>query len=160
MADDVVALDMSNPTKPMVLPSFPQLKLYPEAAAFSLGDDPENLPVIASGYDKRIRRVTENFSAQSFPLSHIFVLGKGSAPEIKPLSNQESLIQLITHSYASRFGQKLLTGKRAAQHLYQCTYLIKNTSICSLERPNSLPLLSEIAQLVETQTQQLAEILV
>ena len=160
MADDVVALDMSNPTKPMVLPGFPQFKLYPEAAAFSLGDDPETLPIIASGYDKRIRRVTENFSAQSFPLSHIFVLGQGSVPEIKPLSNQKSLIQLITHSYASRFGQKLLNGNRAAQHLHQCTSLIKNISICSLERPQSLPLLSEIAHLVETQTQQVTKILV
>ena len=160
MADDVVALDMSNLAKPMVLPGFPQFKLYPEAAAFSLGDDPETLPIIASGYNKRIRRVTENFSAQSFPLTHIFVLGKGSVPQIKSLSTQESLIQLITHSYASRFGQKLLTGNRAAQHLHNCTSLIKNISICSLERPKSLPLLSEIAQLVETQTQQVTKTLV
>ncbi len=160
MSDDVVALDMSNPTKPMVIPGFPQFKLYPEAAAFSLGDNPETLPIVASGYDKRIRRITENFSVQSFPLTHIFVLGQGSVPEIKPLSNQESLIQLITHSYASRFGQKLLTGNRAAQHLHNCTSLIKNISIYSLERPKSLPLLSEIAQLVETQTQKIAQILV
>ena len=158
MADDVVALDMSNPSKPMVLPGFPQFKLYPEAAAFSLGDNPENLPVIASGYDKRIRRVTENFSEQSFPLSHVFVLGQGSIPEIKPLSNQESLIQLITHSYASRYGQKLLTGNRGVKHFHHCTSLIKNISICDLQRPRSLPLLSEIAKLVEIQTKEISQV--
>jgi len=40
MADDVVALDLGDPTRPLVFPVF-QFKFWPEAAASALGDDPE-----------------------------------------------------------------------------------------------------------------------
>src|SRR2546421_12252878 len=56
LADDVVALDMNNSGGPMVLSGIPQFKLWPEAVS-SLGDNPELLPKIFSGCEKRARRV-------------------------------------------------------------------------------------------------------
>ena len=149
MADDVVALDLSDPRSPLVLPGFPQFKLWPEAAASTLGDDPETLPQLASGYEKRARRVADRFSHGSLPLRYICVLSEGSAPTLKPLQPQAAIVQLIANSYVARFGNQLLQGTGASAHLRQCASLVKSVPVYCLERPRSLPLLPAIAQLVE-----------
>jgi len=149
VADDTVALDLSDLNNPTVLPGFPQFKLWPEAAASSLGDNPEALPQLVSGYDKRARRIVERFSQQPLPLKHLCVLSRGSAPALQPLPPQEAIVQLITNSYVARFGNQLLQGVAAVTHLKQCTSLIEKVPVSYLERPRSLELLPEIAQLVE-----------
>ena len=57
---------------PMLYPSFPQLKLFPEAAAASLGDNPEDLPLLILMYDKRARIANTGFSPQPVPLDHLY----------------------------------------------------------------------------------------
>lgn len=148
MADDVVAVDVNNTKSPMVLPGFPQMKLWPEAVA-SLGDDPETLPQVHPQAEKRACRVTKNFLQEARPLRRIYVLGAGIEPRIKAIQPQEAIPHLISNSYMARFGKQLLQGMEAATHLHQCTRLIKNVPIYRLERPRSLSLLSAIAQLVE-----------
>ena len=66
VADDLVAVDVGGRENPIVLPGFPQLKLLPEAAAASLGDDAELLPRLASGFDKRSHRAANEFSITTF----------------------------------------------------------------------------------------------
>lgn len=149
MADDVVALDISGTKSPMVLPGFPQLKLWPEAIASSLGDDPETLPQIHSQVEKRTRRTADRFLQEARPLKRIYVLCGGPKPTLRDLQPQEALLQLISNSYMARFGKQLLQGVGAFSHLSQCTSLIKDVPIYRLERPRSLELLPAIAQLVE-----------
>lgn len=149
MSDDVVAVDLGDPKSPIVLAGFPQFKLWPEAAAFTLGDNPDLLPQLAAGYEKRARRANDRFSQKSLPLKGIYVLSHGIEPAIKPLGPQEAIVQLITHSYVARFGKQLLEGIGAFSHLRQCTSLIDSVPIYSLERPRSLELLPAIAQMVE-----------
>lgn len=148
MADDVVALDFSGTQSPIVLPGFPQFKLWPEAAASSLGDDPETLPQLHPQVEKRARRVVD-ISQQSLPLRRVYVLSEGPEPQIKPLQPQIAIVQLIANSYMARFGKQLLQGVGAYSHFHQCMSLAKNLPVCYLERPRSLSLLSDIAQLVE-----------
>lgn len=149
MADDVVAVDISNPKSPIVLPGFPQMKLWPDAATSSLGDDPETLPQVHPQAEKRARRVADNFLQKALPLRRIYVLGGGLEPKLRAIQPQEAIPHLISNSYMARFGKQLLQGMEAAIHLRQCTSLIKDVPIYCLERPCSLPLLSAIAQLVE-----------
>ena len=150
LADDVVALDLSNSGGPMVLSGIPQFKLWPEAVS-SLGDNPELLPQIFSGCEKRARRVTDRFSKRPLPLKGIYALSKGPIPEIKFLPPQEAIVELIRNSYVARFGKRLLHGVEAATHFRQCTSLANRVPVYSLDRPNSLSLLPAVAQLLEEQ---------
>ena len=149
LADDSVAVDVSDPARPLVLPGFPQLKLWPEAAAFSLGDDPEDLPPLAAGYDKRSRKIGSNFGQEPVPLKSVYVLSEGPAPALTRLKPQEAIVQLIGQSYVSRFGKSLLHGRNASEHLHQCASLASNIGVYRLERPLSFPLLQATSILLE-----------
>ena len=150
IADDLVGLDIGSTRHPMVLPGFPQLKLLPEAAASALGDDPETLPRVAIGYEKRARRGIDRFSDKSLPLKGIYELSKGSDLELKPLQPQEAIIQVIANSYIARVASQLLQGRgRTSSHFLQCTSLINNVPVYRIERPQSLALVPAVAQLVE-----------
>lgn len=148
LADDLVALKFDGGENPVVLPGFPQIKLWPEAVA-SLGEDPEKLPRVASRYEKRARRCTERFSQRLFPLKGIYVLAAGVIPKCTPIQPQEAISQLIANSHIARFGKQALRGIEASLHLRQCVDLARAVPVCYLERPVGLTMLPSAAKLVE-----------
>jgi hypothetical protein len=148
VADDLIALEVDREGC-NVLPGFPVFKLWPDAAASSLGEDPERLPLLASGYEKRARRITDRFVSSPVPVRCVYVLSTGAAPEIRHLKPQQAARHLIEHSYVARFGDQLLRDSAATRHLSQCANVSARVPICGLERPNSLMGLNALAQLVE-----------
>jgi hypothetical protein len=148
LADDVVALELTGADRPQVLPGYPQLKLWPCAAA-ALGEDPESLPPLSAGQEKRSRRMADRFAPGPLPLERLYVLSEGPSLEIEPLAPQEAILQLIGHSYSSRFGKDLLRGPAAAQHLLQCKEVAGSAPIYRLRRPLSLQELPDLARRVE-----------
>ncbi|HEY9845476.1 MAG TPA: hypothetical protein V6D03_04700 [Candidatus Caenarcaniphilales bacterium] len=153
IADDLVALDLSSP-HPRIMPGIPQLKLWPEAAVASLGDDPAHLPRLVSGYEKRARCAATQFAQQSLPLSGLYLLAENQVPQLTLLRPQEAIVQLIDNSYIARVAQPLLQGEAAALHLRQCGSLIQQVPVYRLDRPRLLPLLPAVARLVEAQAAQ------
>jgi hypothetical protein len=151
LADDIVALALGPAGEVLVLPGFPQFKLWPDAAESALGEDPNTLPRLATGYEKRARRVPERFAEGPLQLGAIYTLADGPAVKAERLQAQRALVPLIGHSYAARFGSRLLHGGGAASHLLECTRLVRAVPIYSLERPSALPLLLDAARLVEAQ---------
>ncbi|AFZ15082.1 Hpr(Ser) kinase/phosphatase [Crinalium epipsammum PCC 9333] len=151
LADDVVAIDISDPKNPTVVPGFPQIKLWPEAVVASLGENPETLPQINSQVEKRARHTRDRFAQTALPLKRVYVLGQSATPTLRRLPLQEGLLKTISSSYLAmgEFGQQFLQGAEASLHLHQCTNLAQNVPIYSLERPSSLELLPALAQLVE-----------
>lgn len=148
ISDDLVAIDLSG-TMPFVIPGFPQFKLLPDAAAMALGDDPDTLPRLAYGYEKRSRRVVDRFSAEPLPLRGIYQLALGPMPALKPLGVKDATIQLIGNSYIARGTQQLLQQYGGVRHLQQCATTIATVPIYRLERPQSLDIVPKIADLVE-----------
>jgi hypothetical protein len=73
VADDVVALDGYAADDPLMLPGVPQLKLWPDVAAF-LGHEPETLRCIHPELEKRAHPVDHNFAEVLWPLRSIYVL--------------------------------------------------------------------------------------
>ena len=67
VSDDIAAIDLNHADGPVVLPSFPQFKIWPDAAE-SLGHNPEELPLVVSGMTKRFHRANEGFSLEPVPL--------------------------------------------------------------------------------------------
>lgn len=150
LADDLVVLDLDTESGvPMLYPSFPQLKLFPEAAAASLGDDPDDLPRLMAGVDKRARVAKKGFSPQAVPVKCIYILKTDSEFQIEPLLPQEQIVQLIQKSYGALVFTHWLKGKTAAAHLRKCVELANSVPLRWLKRPRDLESLSELAQLVE-----------
>ena len=150
IADDIVALSITETGRPAAAPGYPQFKLYPEAAAQSLGDNPKVLVQLADGYEKYGRRVNERFAKRNVPLDRIYVLRHGPRAKVTRLDPQAALLALISNSYVARFGKQLLSGEQASLHLQQCARVMRNASMYLLERPNSLTDLHSIARLIET----------
>jgi hypothetical protein len=149
ISDDLVAIDLHSEKMPVVIPGFPQFKLLPDAAAQALGDDPDTLPRLAYGYEKRSRRVLDRFSPQPLPLRGIYQLALGPVPALKPLGVKDATIQLIGNSYIARGTHQLLKDCGGVRHLQQCATTIAHVPIYRLERPQSLDIVPAIADLVE-----------
>jgi hypothetical protein len=149
ITDDLIAIQFDESGQPFVIPAFPQLKLLPEAAAFALGDDPDTLPRLAAGYEKRARLGIDRFSQKPIPLKGIYQLDKGKTIALKPLNPQEATVQIIANSFIARCASPLLEGDAKIKHFQDCMRLIKQVSIYRLERPQDLSLVPAIAQLVE-----------
>jgi len=149
LADDIVAIDFDHSGHPIVLSGFPQFKLWADAV-LAIGDNPEMLPRVHPQVDKRSHRINDRFAQTKSPLKQIYVLQHGTDIRIQRLNPQQTILHLIANSYMSRFGNQMLQGAEAANHLRQCIALAKQIPICALQRPRSLELLPRITQLIET----------
>jgi hypothetical protein len=146
LADDVTAIRMDS-EHPIVLPAFPQFKLWPNAVT-ALGENPEALPVLQPDFAKRAFRVTGCFPRGPLPLKHIYVLATGEHLEIESLRPHEALLELIRHSYAARFGKQLLQATGMATHFKQCARLVQNARVHRFRRPASLSFIDEHASML------------
>lgn len=144
LTDDVMAIQLDS-QQPMVIPGFPQIKLWPDAAA-SLGHALDSLPLLHSQTVKRIHKLKDGFLQQSVPLKRVYVLAGGTHPEIIPLEPQQSFAELVRHS---REMQALTAPEFLSAHFHQCTTLINQVSICSLRRQRSLAALPDLVKLIE-----------
>lgn len=155
VADDVTAVQLDM-DRPMLVPGFPQLKLWPEAAVSSLGDDLQTLPRLHPELEKRARRVARSFPSASLPLRRIYVLAEGESQRIEPLPAQEGLVELVRHSYVARLLQDAESAELSS-HFFQCSRVVKTVPIRRLRRPKYLPALSDLARLVEEDLAQSTE---
>lgn len=144
VADDVTAVRPDEAVGPSVTPGFPQLKLWPEVITV-LGDDPEKLPYLEPGTEKRSFPITSGFSGKPLPLGQIYVLSENHTNEIRPLPPQEALLELMRHTYRG----SLVKWIGAERHLSQCASLVNNVPISRLNRPLSLSALPDVARMVE-----------
>lgn len=144
LTDDVLAIQV-NEQQPLVIPGFPQIKLWPDAAA-SFGHVPDSLPLLHSQTVKRVHRLQEGFWQKSVPLKKIYVLAGGTHPEIVPLEPKQSFGELVRHS---REMQALTAPEFLREHFRQCTTVVQKVPIYSLRRQRSLAALPELVKLVE-----------
>lgn len=146
ITDDVLAIDLKN-EQPIVFPSFPQIKLCPDAVT-AMGKDPEFLPRVMTQTQKRQYKPAATFSTEAVPLRSIYLLNKGESVGINKMTKSNSILPLLAHSYGARFGKKLLhLGE--AQHFLQCSDLANKVGIYSLSRPSNLDLMNKIVELVQ-----------
>jgi hypothetical protein len=145
LTDDVMALQMSQDI-PLVLPSLPQIKLWPESAIFA-GHTLETLPHIYQQTEKRSHRLRQGFLHTPLPLKRLYVLADGPHHAITLLSRQQAFVELVRHSRAITL---LNSPDFQTSHLQNCTNLIQQISICRLQRFRSLDVLSDLVSLVES----------
>lgn len=144
LADDVTAIQFNGDKGPLVLPGFPQLKLWPEVI-LSMGEDPERLPRLDPGFEKRAYAINHRFVEKPLPLRGIYVLSENDHEEIYPLKPQEAMIELISNTYRA----PVIKWIRAERHFLECASLINMVPIKRLNRSLCFSSLSDIAKRVE-----------
>lgn len=149
IADDLIAVDLLSPGGPLVYPGFPQLKLFPEAAA-QLDERPAELPRLAPNFDKRARRVAESFAAHPLPLARIYALADGEDESIERLSPHRSFLETVRHTFV--LSMLRATGEQAS-HFRQAVHLTGLLPISLLKRRRLISVLPEVVKLVERDLQ-------
>lgn len=143
VADDALAVDLAAPGGPAALPGFPQLKLLPDAVT-ALGENPEDLPRIHPGDDKR-SRVVSAVATTSRPLRRLYVLTDADALSLEPLYGHAAVFEVLQHSFVAPALEQL----GSSRFLAECTRLAAAVPVRRLRRPRSLAKLDELAALVE-----------
>lgn len=149
LTDDVVALDLSDPDRPMILPGFPQLKLAADAAGAIRLEQAEVRPQVHPQIDKAQHRLRGGFAAEAVPVSRIYVLERGRRAEISPLTGASALPAIIRFSYVTRFGRQALPADLAATHLSQCARTAGRIGVSRLEVPVGLARIDEAVAAIE-----------
>lgn len=143
VTDDVVVVD-DRAEVPVVLPGFPQVKLWPDAAG-AVGLDAASLPRIEDGHDKRAHRFGDGLVDQSLRLARIYVLDRGQAVRSIPLTGGDAVIALLGVSYAG-LGR---SGFAETTDFERTAGLARAIDVRRLERPWSLDDLPAVADQVE-----------
>ncbi|CDX40748.1 HPr kinase [Mesorhizobium sp. ORS 3359] len=149
LTDDVVALDLSDPDRPMILPGFPQLKLAPDAAGAIRLEQAEVRPQVHPQIDKAQHRLRDGFATEAVPVSRIYVLERSVQAAISPLSGAAALPAIIKFSYITRFGRQALPGDFASMHLSQCAQIAGRVGISRLEVPAGLARIDEAVAAID-----------
>jgi len=143
VTDDVTAVKMDTDV-PEISPGFPQLKLWPEAAA-ALGYCPDTLLRTYPQLDKHILQTTRGFPAAPLPLKRIYVVHEGINQEIEPLNSQQAFLELLRHTY----GNEVLHTLETSAHFLQCANLVNHVPMRRLKMNGSLAALPLVTQMIE-----------
>lgn len=109
VADDVAAIRREGDGRLVVAPSFPLLRLWPDAAEFLYGSGSAGeLPRAQPGEEKRLVRLERRvgtFQDGGAPLGAIYLLGarsdEATAPRIERIGDAGRLIELLANAYVS-----------------------------------------------------------
>ncbi|RUX93913.1 MULTISPECIES: serine kinase [unclassified Mesorhizobium] len=149
LTDDVVALNLADPSEPMIVPGFPQIKLAADAAAAISLRQADVRPQVHPAIDKMQHRLNGGFSGETVPATRIYILERGERADITPLPAIAALPAIIKFSYVTRFGRAALPDDFAATHLRQCSWIANHVGVCRLEVPTGLDRIGEAVGLIE-----------
>lgn len=141
ISDDVLPINFSDTSSPIVYPGYPRLRLSSELLEKT---DLNMCLKVNESLDKFIVE-TERFSSVPVPLKRIYVLQRGKNFNIESLSQKNALIEIINNSYCF----SILNNLEKSKNLKQCANIVKNISIKRLTIENSLNKLDELVKFIE-----------
>ncbi|NEZ56135.1 hypothetical protein D0962_31165 [Leptolyngbyaceae cyanobacterium CCMR0082] len=150
ITDDVLAISLEDIENPIVVPSFPQCKLTPQAAS-ALGKDPASLEFLYAHSSKRAYHFQTGFQQEQLPLQSIYLLSKGDSHSIIPLGFMDAFAYLVSHTRAM---DVLRDNQSLKVHFQQCTQLLKQVSYYRFTRKPGLEELPDLVRMVEEHVQE------
>jgi HPr Serine kinase C-terminal domain len=147
LTDDVIALKNDKDDNPLVMPAYPQQKLW-ENSLKEFKMDSVNLTPLFERDTKFAVPVREHFLNKPLPLAGVFELvkGKGEAVNIVPINYLERLPVLFQHTYRNLFVKRLGIME---WHLQYTASFAKDIQMYRLTRPTSRFTANELAALIE-----------
>jgi len=147
LADDVCALRLDQAGRPVVIPAFPQLKIWADAAE-KLNTSTLNLNKVRAQLEKYAIPVPEQFDRTPTPLHALYHLNIHNQPEIR-LENVEDAEQfkmLLDNTYRAHFLDGL---KMRGEHFRLAMAVTKAGLFRCVTRPMHPFLLDELVNLIE-----------
>lgn len=156
LCDDLVPLGERG--GPVILPGFPQMRMWPDEAACFL-ERWEHLPRVSPEADKRWVPVGPgglgSFHGSPLPLSCLYLLdrqaGRDATVEIHPISPRDALIELLRHSFTPLLVEA--AGLQPAR-FDRLARLVSQVSVRRLRYPSGFDLLPRVAEAVRLDLEQ------
>lgn len=142
VSDDVTALCVPNArgggseSRVLAQPGFPQIKLWPDAAA-AAGEDADTLPRLHPDFEKRALRSSAAFASEPRPVRRIYSLGFGDRLAIESASVQQGFAELAHHFYGARFGPQFLRTLSTETILLRSAAILREAPVQRLLRPGT-----------------------
>lgn len=156
LADDVCALKLDKTGHPVVIPAFPQIKIWADTAK-KLERATENMPRVRPQLEKFAWRIHADFSTDLVPLEGIYHLTTHNKPaefELKPMEDANKFRVLLANTYRERF----MDGLEMRDSHFKLGIVTSNTArIMRVIRPSAGFLLDELIDLLEADFQKNAE---
>ena len=151
LTDDVIAIHWDDSAgQPMVVPAYPQQKLWKESIE-QIGIQTEGVRPLYHEADKYAVQIQEKFTRESYPLAGIFELtwGNGDEIDIKPIQLLHRLPLLWKHTYRNF----LVPGMQLQQwHFMMSSRVSSRSFVYSIRRPtntfSAIHLVSWIQQII------------
>lgn len=145
VTDDLVAFDTVGDR---ILPGFPQMKLGAEGRARLADPDARVRPQVHEALDKD-RVLIGRFRDAPTPVARLYVIVRGDAARVEPLTPEASLAMVLRFAWAARFGRQALVGEAAARHFRAAAALAKRDLVRRLVVPDGLDRLPEAVSAIE-----------
>src|SRR6185369_17221085 len=140
LSDDIVAIEERAGTA--------SLKIQPEAAQ-ALGVDPGTLALVHPDSEKRAWPGGAGEDAPpATPITTLLVASAGTEPSLAPLAASATFLELVRHTYGSRYDLAHRSGT-GARHFQQVSALVRTAGAHRLVRGDDLARLTETAARVE-----------
>lgn len=148
LSDDVCALTADSGSHLTLAPSYPAMRLNPDAL-HHLGHAPTSYPRVHPLAEKRVRDVDHNFCPTPRPVAAICVLKTAETQQLRKLHGVEAVQAILPHMIMGRFpddDSSLMTRET----FLQTTQVVNSLDIYQLTRPRNLDLLPEVKPLLES----------
>jgi len=131
LSDDTGLLAPQAGGTTLYYPGFPRVKLWPDALDH-FGIHSDGLQRDQSRIERFQLSLIDGFRTDPMPMRHLYVLTRGTAASIEPLSPRETLAALIDHTYRPGFVRRM---GEPAEHLRQCSAVAASIAGFRLVRP-------------------------
>ena len=148
LTDDVAAIEVGSAGRPLVVPSYPQIRLRQDAASHFSPDGSGLSPIWRNG--PKMARTEIEMARGPVPLAAAYFLEPEFAERtsVSDVAAQDAVVRLITHTRARTLIQTNTPGL-LAQHLQQCTDFVREVRPRVLERRRSFEALGDVVRAVE-----------
>ena len=149
ISDDVLTVAFeSEEGVARVVPGYPQIKLWPDAAE-ALGHDPSRLELLYPGVEKCVVRHFDRFAAAPRPLERVYLLLGGPRVTSRSTTPVEAFQILSGMWFGARFGKPALEMIDRKAHFEALSELAAHVPLRVCERLQDWASLHEAAHLVE-----------
>ena len=147
LADDVCALRLDQSGSPVVIPAFPQLKIWADAAE-KLNTGIHSLRKVRAQLEKYALPVQEQFDPAPTPIHALYHLNIHNQPEIRleNIEDAEQFKMLLDNTYRAHFLDGL---KMRGEHFQLAMAVTKAGFFRRVTRPLYPFLLDELVDLIE-----------
>lgn len=158
LSDDIAALDLRL-DRPWVLPSYPNMKLWPEAIVeLATGLSWQDLPQHVSWLTKRVlpAQTLGGVCEEPMPLSALFVLNPVTAGKvmIEPIRGNQALLALVSQSYNAHL--LALEPDVLANQMSVLARVAESVPVYQIQYPRGFDRLSQMATAIIDETRSLA----